>query len=165
MSTKVPRQMPQLPQAWHSYKTSNDSDFGAAFASLYTKEQMADYASLWVAETAFQMQQEIDGLRTHVRKLQEAEAAAKRTELDLRGANKSLKAQVQMIEKMLADSQQQVWVLQCGIMGVLHGGLFEDGGFRMDDGIKDYYDKDCTPGDIVRGWKLTLEKTISEGSK
>ena len=41
--------LPELPRAWHSYKTSSESDFAADWKSAYTEDQMREYALAAIA--------------------------------------------------------------------------------------------------------------------
>lgn len=36
-------ELPALPRSQHSFQTSNDSDYGASYAPLYTQPQMQAY--------------------------------------------------------------------------------------------------------------------------
>lgn len=75
------------------------------------------------------------------------------------------KTQIAMLEKMLADSQRQVWTLQCGLMALIDGTVLDTAGNRNDDGMRDHARSGSVPEKVVGRWLALAEVTLKEGSK
>lgn len=75
------------------------------------------------------------------------------------------KTQIAMLEKMLADSQRQVWTLQCGLMALIDGTLLDEHGNRNDDGLRDWAYSGSVREKVVGAWLDLAETTLKEGSK
>lgn len=72
---------------------------------------------------------------------------------------------VLQLEKMLADSQQQVWELQNGLRALIDGTLLDDAGNRGENGLRDWVRRSSTPETVVNHWLEVSVRTLVQGSK